>query len=408
MGGKAEAAFGAGEKGALVKKIRIAVIGTRGFPGVQGGVESHCQNLYPLLVENGCDVTVFTRAPYIGETVREYRGVKLVALGCPRNPLLETIAHTFLCVVAVARMRPDIVHIHAIGPSIFVPVLRFLGLRVVMTHHGFDYERKKWGRLAKIALRAGESFGARNANSIIAISRSVAARVRKRFNRNVIFIPNGVRVRQPAMGMDSLGRFGLESGRYIMAIGRFVPEKGFHDLIEAFRLLKIDQPETNWKLAIVGQADHKNGYSSDLERKAAAVEGVVLTGFLEGEPLHQVYSHAGLFVLPSYCEGLSIALLEALGYGLSCITSDIEANRNAGLEQERLFAVADPRALCVKMRHFIANPVKAEERQAQIERVCREYDWPVIARKTCEVYSSCAGVAQESRGGVAMNWSGSR
>jgi len=362
--------------------MKIAVLGTRGFPNVQGGVEVHCENLYPRLTKKGCEVVVFTRKPYVNLAFDAYKGVKLTPLPCPKNKFLEAFLHTLYGVFVAKKSSTDILHIHAIGPSLFIPLARFLGLKVVMTNHGPDYERKKWGRLAKIVLSFGENLGTRYANGIICISKPIADSIRKKFNRDVTVIPNGVIMPQISQNEDILRKYALEKGKYILSVGRFVPEKGFGNLLDAFNGLRLD----GWKLVIVGRADHEDRYSLDLKKKASKNGNIILTGFLTGEPLRELYSQAGLFVLPSYYEGLPIVLLEAMSYGLSCIASDIPANRNVRLSKDRFFKPGDVEGLAEKIRQFVDKPLSEEERRRQLSMIAEKYNWERIAGRTLEVY----------------------
>lgn len=360
--------------------MKIAVLGARGFPNVQGGIESHCENLYPYMVRKGCEVIVFTRRPYVDRTNYTYKGVKLISLPCPKNKFLECIFHTILGLFAAREISPDILHIHAIGPCLVVPLARILGLKVVMTNHGPDYKRKKWGRLAKFVLFLGEYLGSRFSNAIICVSRSIGDSIKRRYKRDVTVIPNGVAPAQFSKNDGVIKKYGLTKGSYVLAVGRFVPEKGFHDLISAFDNMK------DLKLVIAGRADHPDRYSIGLEEKAEKNKNIVLTGFLTGEALRQLYSHAGLFVAPSYYEGLPIVLLEAMSYGLSCAASDIPANRNIGLPDSRFFKPGDAQELSAKITKFMECPLTDEEKIRQINMVAEHYDWEDIADKTEAVY----------------------
>jgi glycosyltransferase involved in cell wall biosynthesis len=283
-------------------------------------------------------------------------------------------------VFSASRISPDILHIHGIGPSLFVPLARLLGLKVVITNHGPDYERKKWGRVAKFILALGESLGSRYSNGIICISDSIADRIKKRYKKETAVIPNGVALMPVFEDEGVIVRYGLAKRRYVLSIGRFVPEKGFHDLIEAFKDIE------GWKLVIVGDADYSDSYTLNIKRRAAENKNIILAGFLTGQALRQLYANAGLFVLPSYYEGLPIVLLEAMGYGLSCIASDIPPNRDIGLKEGRFFKAGDVRVLTGKIKEFIERPLSGEEKKRQIEMIRRRYNWDSIANKTLEVY----------------------
>lgn len=143
---------------------------------------------------------------------------------------------------------------------------------------------------------------------------------------------------------------------------------------------------SGWKLVIAGKADHEDKYSRELEKKAKASPNIILTGFITGKPLQELYSHAGLFVLPSYYEGLPIALLEAMSYGLSCIVSDIPANKEVGLSEERYFKAGDIEGLSSKIKEFAAKPMTEEQKSRQIALLKEKYDWNKIAEETLKVY----------------------
>lgn len=363
--------------------MKIVVLGTRGFPNVQGGVETHCQHLYPRLAKMGLDVTVCTRAHYLTMPFKNnWKGIKFINIRCPRSRSLEAIVHTTLGVFRARLIHADIAHIHATGPSLLVPLAKLMGLKVVITHHGPDYERAKWGFLAKAVLKLGERVGCKYADQIIAISSDIKTQVKEKFNRDAHLIASGVEIGERTTKTDYIESIGLTPNKYFLTVGRFVPEKGQDDLISAFSSL-----QTDWKLAIAGDADHETSYSRRLKSHAANNNKIVITGSIGGDSLNEVYSHAGLFVLPSYYEGLPIALLEALSYGLGVLVSDIAANREIGLDENRYFPVGNKEALAEKMGHWIKNEcLSNEQRTEQIEMVRQKYNWDNIADQILEVY----------------------
>ncbi|MEW6601033.1 MAG: glycosyltransferase family 4 protein [Nitrospirota bacterium] len=363
--------------------MKIAVVGTRGFPGIQGGVETHCENLYTYLAASGCDITVYGRKPYMTWKSDRYKGVKLIPVDSPKNKFLEAIVHTFRCILMARKLHPDIVHIHAIGPSLFAPLARLLGMKVVVTHHGPDYMRKKWPLPAKIFLKFCERMGMMFANQVIVIARNISDDIKLKYNRDSAIIPNGVEIRKPADTADTFKKYGIEKRKYILCVGRFVPEKGFHDLIEAYNLNDFG----GWKLVIVGDADHEDSYSRSLKTAALTNKNIVLTGFLTGQPLHELYSHAGIFVLPSYYEGLPIVLLEAMSYGLSCIASDIPANRAIELHDDRFVIPGDIQALSDKIKQYVSRNWGEEDREKQIQTIAARYNWGLIAHETLGLYN---------------------
>lgn len=363
--------------------MKIVVTGTRGIPDIQGGVETVCQELYPRIAAMGHDVTVIRRTPYVDDhnRITEYRGVKLIDLYAPRKKSLEAIVHTFMAVIKARALSPDIVHIHAIGPGLIVPFARMLGLKVVTTNHGPDYDRQKWGGVASYMLRLGERLASGWSNRVIVISRVIADIVAEKYGRkDTDLIYNGVNPPVHDEAKDYIESLGLVGGRYVVGLARLVKEKGFHDLIEAWSRLR---PE-GWKLVIAGDADHPDDYSRALKERASQ-EGVVMTGFIRGRRLHQLMTHAGLYCMPSYHEGMPIALLEAMSYGLDAIVSDIPANKLPCLEASDFFKVGEVDSLVAKLKEKIANPLTPRSYDLT------PYDWDNIARQTVEVYNKALG-----------------
>ena len=252
-----------------------------------------------------------------------------------------------------------------------------------MTNHGPDYKRKKWGLFAKLVLKLGERFGSYFANEIICISEVIADEIKRKYNRDSPVIPNGVEIPEVLQSEEMPGKYSLKKDKYILAVGRFVPEKGFSDLISAFQKGELE----DWKLVIAGSADHESAHSRTLKEKAGKDNNIILTGFLSGAPLQELYSHAGLFVLPSYYEGLPIVLLEAMSYGLLCLASDIPANRCVALPDENYFAPGDIKQLSKKLQDFTERSLSTEQKFRQIEMVRQMYDWDSIAQETLKVYN---------------------
>jgi len=373
--------------------MKIFVTGTRGIPDIPGGVEKHCQELYPRIAAMGHEVYLATRIPYVVIPQNQWQGVRLVHTFCPRNKSLEAIVHTFVAILKARWIGPDIVHIHAVGPGLMVPLARLLGLKVVVTNHGPDYDRQKWGVAAKAMLRLGEYLGGRFAHAVIVISSVIADIIAKRCGRSSHLIYNGVPLPEPSVHSDQLQRFGIRpDGGYILAVARFVPEKGLHDLIEAFSALNWDR-----QLVIAGDADHATAYSKNLRDLAKRDQRIVLTGYITGEALHQIYSHAGLFVLPSYHEGLPIALLEAMSYSLAVLVSDIPANKEVNLEQTRYFRPGDVNGLRNKLLELGQQGISDEERQSFRERIARDYNWSSIAVQTVDVYEQVLHTKKNDR-----------
>ncbi len=362
--------------------MKVFVLGLRGFPKVEGGVEKHAEHLYPLLAGSDCEIEVIVRREYHPAGLESWRGVRFRSLWAPKTGGVEAFVHSFIGVLYAALKRPDILHIHAIGPAVMTPVARLFGLRVVVTHHGPDYDREKWGGGARALLRLGERWGMGFSTRNIVISRVIHDLVYEKHRRQSAIIPNGVELPGIPGATDVLGRFSLEAGRYVLIVSRLVPEKRHMDLIRAF----ADAGMTGWKLAIVGTIDPGNKYCQEILAAAEGSGGVVLTGFQSGDALSQLYAHAGVFVLPSSHEGLPIALLEALSYGIPVLASDIPANLEVGLPEAQYFRLGDVRGLAEKLGQVNEGGIEFDSPENVRENIRKNYNWGDIAEKTLAVY----------------------
>lgn len=354
---------------------RIMILGTRGCPDVQGGIERHVEALAPRLVKRGYSVEVIGRKPYLDGPAFDWQGVHVVPIWAPRQKSLETIVHTGIGLLRALVTRPDIVHIHGIGPALLAPLARLMGLKVAITHHGYNYEHAKWGRFARLMLRSGERMGMGFADLRLAVSRGIAEAMQQRYGGAVHYLPNGVFVDRTGLETATLARFGLVPGRYVVTVARLVPEKRLEDLIAAYG--RIEAPD--FKLVIVGGADRPDAYEVALRAQAAATPGVVMAGFQSGQALASLFGQAGLFVLPSSHEAMPIALLEAMAHGLPVLASAIPANLEFGLPASDYFALGDTTALAAAIADRMRHRLDPQAQQQQAEAVARRYGWDAVA-----------------------------
>ena len=368
--------------------LHVMMLGLRGFPNVQGGVEKHVENLARELTALGCSVEAVVRTPYVGKDApREWNGVRLTRLWSPRIKGVEPFVHTFLGVLRAAWTRPDVLHIHGIGPALFTPLCRLLGLHVVVTHHMANYENEKWNAFERKVLRFGERLAMVLSHGRISVSPSLAEQMRRAYKVSIQPIPNGIDAPAGQQTSAILESFALTPAKYFLTVARIDQQKRQLDLIAAFARLG----RTDWKLALVGGADHKSAYTRAVDAAARATPGVVMLGQRTGAELAAMYANAGAFVLPSSHEGQPIAMLEALSYGCAVVLSDIAPHREVQTSIGRYFAPGDIDALEAQLRAVCASDGTARLDETERTRIIREHNWRRIAERTLAVYRQARG-----------------
>lgn len=357
------------------KKPVVFVLGIRGFPFVGGGAEKHSEELYPRLAKKGYDITALVR--YF--TFPEWKGVKMKKLPYLAHTSLETISHSAFCTVYCLIKRPDLIHIHNMGACLFIPILLLAGLKVMFTVHSINYHHKKWGFLARFILNLGELIGINCSHTVITVSEDLKNYFHKKYNRKVRlhYINNAVGKPERVYSGLTLKKYTLKPKEYILAVGRLVPEKGFDNLIKAYKV-----SDTDAKLVIVGDGD--TPYAKELKRNKSAM--IVFTGYICGKELAEVYTNAGLFVSSSYSEGFPIVFLEALSYEISMLVSNIPANNIIPLPTYRYYHQENVEELAGKMTELINVDYSNEQKVYFRHMLENEYDWEAVTEKTFNLY----------------------
>lgn len=354
--------------------MKIAVIGTRGIPDIQGGVEKHCQSLYPRLTHD--EILLYRRRPFIKKGGGDYPNIRYVDLPSTRMKGFEALLHSLLASVHCLFRHTDVVHVHNMGPGLFVLLLKLFGKRVVLTYHSENHTDSKWGPAARALLRLGQFLSLRFADRVIFVNRAVMGRQKTYVRAKSCWIANGVE--PPAIVPENVSeavwrRFGLERGEYLLAVGRLTSVKGFDYLIKA-----VQDVAAAHRLVIVGDSDNQPLYRKELE--SLDIRGkVVFTGALYGADLEAMYAGARMLVLPSLREGMPLVLLEAMQRRLPVICSRITGTELPEIPDDVKFTPADVESLRKSLERNLPAP------GIRIRYDMSRYDWERVTQQTRSV-----------------------
>ena len=370
--------------------MRIAVFGHKRVPSREGGVEIVAEELASRMAALGHEVTCYNRgghhvsgADFDGAALARYKGIRLKTVPTIDKKGLAAVTSSFFAAAASAFSRADVVHIHAEGPAFMCWLPKLFGKKVIVTVHGLDWQREKWkqGFGAKY-IRWGEKMAVRFADGIIVLSRNVQDYFRETYGRETVYIPNGVSCPQLVAAEEITRQLGLEKDGYILFLGRLVPEKGVHYLIEAFQKVKTDK-----KLVIAGGASDSDAYAAGLKAQAEGDPRILFTGFVQGRLLEELYSNAFAYVLPSDVEGMPLSLLEAMSYGNCCVTSDIPECAEVVEDRAVTFPRGDTAALAACLQTLCDDPARVAAYRGSAQAfICEKYNWNDVTQKPLELY----------------------
>lgn len=377
-------------------RLHIAMIGHKRIPSREGGIEIVVEELAVRMAAQGHRVDVYNRyghhvsgkkydQEYGWKGRKYYKGVRVYIVPTFHASSLNAIVYSFFATIRALFGRYDVLHYHAEGPCAMLWLPRLFHRKIVVTVHGLDWQRAKWGNFASFVIRFGEKMAAGYADEVIVLSENVRQYFADTYHRQVTYIPNGItrpRLREPELIAE---KYGLTKDGYFLFLGRIVPEKGLHYLIEAFA-----ETETDKKLVIAGGNSQAVEYMERIHYMAKQDRRVVMTDFVQGQLLEELYSNAYAFVLPSDVEGMALSLLEAMSYGNCCLVSDICENTEVVEDKALVFHKSDVADLREKLTYMLEHPEIVHARAAEsADFICGKYNWDDVVDETVRLYHRC-------------------
>lgn len=378
--------------------MRVAMIGHKRIPSREGGVEVVVEELSVRMAALGHRIDAYNRfghhvsgkkydQEYGWKGRKFYKGVRVYIVPTFRRSSLNAIVYSFFATIMALFHHYDVIHFHAEGPCAMLWLPHFLKRKIVVTVHGLDWQRAKWGNFASFVIKFGERMAAKYADEVIVLSENVKQYFKETYNRETIYIPNGI-TRPAPQGQTVIGeKYGLKKDGYFLFLARIVPEKGLHYLIEAFSELETDK-----KLVIAGGSSQAYGYMEQIHRMAAEDERILMTDFVQGQVLEELYANAYAFVLPSDVEGMALTLLEAMSYGDCCLVSDIRENTEVVEDKALTFRRGDVKDLKRQLVWMLEHPDEVRRMgEESVDYICGKHNWDDVTGRTLAVYEKAAG-----------------
>ncbi|GAB1253619.1 glycosyltransferase family 4 protein [Desulfovibrio falkowii] len=362
--------------------MRIAMIGHKRIPSHEGGIETVVEALASRMAIQGHEVTAYNRGGR-SSSEKMYQGVRIISIPTIQHKALNAPVYALLATLhALFMSRYDIIHFHAPGTALWLPLVRLLGVKAVVTIHGLDWKRAKWGGIGRYILCMAERVVVRWANKVTVLTQAEQKYFLQKYGLSTELICNGV-VPTPQRKPEGIKALGLERDDYILFLGRLVPEKGIHLLIDAFKGIP-----TRKKLVIAGGSSFSDDYAKELQKQALQDQRVIMVGPVQGSLKEELYCNAFLFVLPSDVEGMPLSLLEALSCGTRCLTSDIDACVETLDGQGLIFHHGEVHDLEAKLNMALTGSIPSPN----AEYICRKHDWDKVVSQYLTLYRDMISV----------------
>ena len=371
--------------------MKIAMLGHKRIPSREGGVEVVVEELASRMVQNKNEVDVYNRkgknvqdksVDANKKKIKQYKGIKIITIPTINKKGLDALIYSFFASIRVTIKKYDIVHYHAEGSCAMLWIPKMFGKKIVVTIHGLDWQRSKWGGFASKYIKFGEKMAVKYADKIIVLSEGVKKYFKETYNRDTDFIPNGVNKPEIREAKIIKEKYGLNKDDYILFLARIVPKKGLHYLIEAYKNINTEK-----KLVIAGGASHTNDYLNEIKDLVKNNEKIIMTGFVQGEELEELFSNCYLYCLPSDIEGMPLSLLEAMSYGNYCLVSSIKENTDVTENMATIFEKGNIGSLQTKLEQMLKNNNLEISKEEISNYILNKYNWDDVTKKTLGIYS---------------------
>jgi glycosyltransferase involved in cell wall biosynthesis len=365
------------------QQIKIAIIGSRGYPYVYSGYETFVKELSERLVKLNVNVTVYNHRALFLNRPKKVNGINLVYMPAIEKKQLTQLTHSLLSFVHSCFMNVDIVFAVNVANGPFGLLPRFFGKKTIINVDGLEWLRPKWKGLGARYFYLAAKTATKLYNKLVNDSEAMRQVYLKEFNKESVVIAYGANIRY-SCEPERIRKWGLLPGSYYLVVGRMIPDNN-SDLV----LRSFIKNESNKKLVIVGDVVHKDKYANDLKTEGAKDDRIIFTGYVNDQTdLAELYHNSYLYIHGHEYGGTNPALLKALAYGCAILALDTPFNREV-LQGERYSILfrKEVQALKEKLQwceehSVIIDDMKSRSRAAIVGR----YDWDKITEQYLDVF----------------------
>jgi glycosyltransferase involved in cell wall biosynthesis len=373
------------------RKLRIAMVGSRGIPHTYSGYEAFIGEVAPRLADRGHEVVVYCRRSLFRERPRVHKGVQLIYLPSIETKTMGTITHTLVSMCDVIFRQMDVIFVVNVANAFHCILPRVLGKKVAINVDGLDWKRDKWGRLAKKYFYwNAKNVGRICPNGVVTDAREMQRIYLEEFGTRSVSIAYGANIEKSA-NPDIVRKYGLEPFQYYLIASRLVPENNADLIVQAFERVRTPR-----LLAIAGNANYRSDFVDNLKRTTD--RRVLFLGHVSNpDHVKELHCNAYGYIHGHSLGGTNPALLKALGFGNCVLALNTPFNQEVLQDYGVLFE-RDPIDLARQLQYIEDHPEQAAEfRLAAPRRIRDTYTWETIADQYEELFLELASGEDPTR-----------
>ena len=367
----------------ITQPLKIAIIGSRGYPIVYSGYETFVKEVSERLVAQNIDVRVYCQKHLFSDKPKHVNGIELVYMPTVQTKSLNQLVHSFFCMLHACFSKVDVILVVNAANGPFGLISLLAQKKTLINVDGLEWLRPKWKGLGAAYFKFAAKLATLFYNTIITDAQAMRQVYLNTFNTDSTVIAYGANIRH-SKKPELIDRFGLTPNEYFLIVGRLIPDNNSDLLLAGFK-----KANSNKKLVIVGDVPYQDAYAQNM--KAHASEQILFLGYVtDSEVLAELYHQSYAYLHGHEYGGTNPTMLKAMAYGCAILALDTVFNREM-LENGQFGwffqKTSDSVALYLQQAEHNPQAVQTLKEEAR-DGITQKYNWDEVTRAYVTVFKA--------------------
>jgi glycosyltransferase involved in cell wall biosynthesis len=365
------------------KHIKIAIIGSRGYPIVYSGYETFVKEVSERLVAQNIDVRVYCQKHLFSTRPKNVNGVELIYMPTVQTKSLNQLVHSFFSMIHACCSKVDVILVVNAANGPFGLISLLAQKKTLINVDGLEWLRPKWKGLGAAYFKFAAKLATLFYNTIITDAEAMRQVYLNTFKANSTVIAYGANIRH-SKNPELISEFNLNPNEYFLIVGRLIPDNNSDLILEGFK-----KANSNKKLVIVGDVPYQDAYAQNM--KAQASDQILFLGYItDSEVLAELYHMSYAYLHGHEYGGTNPTMLKAMAYGCAILALDTVFNREM-LENGQFGwffqKTSDSVALYLQQAEHNPQAVQTLKEKAR-DGITQKYNWDEVTRAYVTVFKA--------------------